>query len=51
MIVLTVTIVLKLFIDISPVDGFDSLIGKDYIIYILKNQFKIINYYLFNENF
>ncbi|ECL0881541.1 ABC transporter, partial [Campylobacter jejuni] len=30
MIVLTVTIVLKLFIDISPVDGFDSLIGKDY---------------------
>ncbi|EAH7993818.1 ABC transporter, partial [Campylobacter jejuni] len=31
MIVLTVTIVLKLFIDISPFDGFDSLIGKDYI--------------------
>ncbi|EAH9870540.1 ABC transporter, partial [Campylobacter jejuni] len=30
MIVLTVTIVLKLFIDISPFDGFDSLIGKDY---------------------
>ncbi|ECL4431881.1 ABC transporter, partial [Campylobacter jejuni] len=29
MIVLTVTIVLKLFIDISPFDGFDSLIGKD----------------------
>ncbi|EAK5933596.1 ABC transporter, partial [Campylobacter jejuni] len=28
MIVLTVTIVLKLFIDISPFDGFDSLIGK-----------------------
>ncbi|ECK7996599.1 ABC transporter, partial [Campylobacter jejuni] len=27
MIVLTVTIVLKLFIDISPFDGFDSLIG------------------------
>ncbi|EAJ5678838.1 ABC transporter [Campylobacter lari] len=43
--------VLKLFINISPFDGFDSLIGKHYIIYILKNQFMIINYYLFNEKF
>ncbi|EAI7245317.1 ABC transporter, partial [Campylobacter upsaliensis] len=51
MIVLVVTIVLKLFINISPFDGFNSLIGKDYIIYILKNQFKIINYYLFKEKF
>ncbi|EAK6515284.1 ABC transporter, partial [Campylobacter upsaliensis] len=30
MIVLVVTIVLKLFINISPFDGFNSLIGKDY---------------------